>query len=125
MEVPFVSMADMAFLLFVFAILTTVVGMENGVPVSLPAAETGQRLPRERVVRVWVARDGGVSIGGGRVTDEEIRAVMAAKLEEDPALTVALNADGDVSCRVISRVLRALQQAGALSIALTSDSRGR
>ena len=124
-RIPTASMADIAFLLIIFYMSTTIFRMENGLPVTLPVAESAQRLPRERLVNVWVGRDGAVSIGDRLVAYERIPAVIAEKLREDPALTVSLNADGDVSCLVISRVLEACQQAGAFSISFSSETEAR
>lgn len=120
-RIPTASMADIAFLLIIFYMSTTIFRMDNGLPVTLPEAESGQRLPRERLVNVWVARGGEVSIGDRLVAYDRIPAVLAERLREDPALTVSLNADGDVSCRVIGRVLSACQEAGAFSISFSSE----
>ncbi len=124
-KIPTASMADIAFLLIIFYMSTTIFRMENGLPVNLPKADAAQRMARERLVHVWVGRDGAMTIADRAVTFEGITSVIANRLREDPGLTVALDADGDVPCRVISRVLASLQNAGAFSISFSSEPEPR
>jgi biopolymer transport protein ExbD len=60
--IPTSSMADIAFLLLVFFMVTTVLKLEEGLPISLPKAEAAQDIPRENVAHIWVDRAGRISI---------------------------------------------------------------
>ena len=44
--IPTASTADIAFLLLIFFMATTIFRMENGLPVTLPRAEAGVPVPR-------------------------------------------------------------------------------
>jgi biopolymer transport protein ExbD len=61
-KVPTSSMADIAFLLLIFFMTTTIFKMEDGLPVTLPRVETSQKQQREMISRIWINREGVVSI---------------------------------------------------------------
>jgi biopolymer transport protein ExbD len=114
-------MADIAFLLIIFYMSTTIFRMEDGLPMRLPAAESGQRVPAERLLHVWVDARGRISIGDREIALEDVSSVVSRRLREEPALTVAVNADASVPYRTVAAVLEELQEAGALSVSFTSE----
>lgn len=124
-RIPIASMADIAFLLIIFYMSTTIFRMENGLPVRLPQAESVERLQRERLVHVWIGAGGEIAIEDRLLPVEGIAPVIARKLREDPALTVAVSADGGVAYGLVARVLEQLQSAGALSISFSSEPEPR
>jgi len=124
-RIPVASMADIAFLLIIFYMSTTIFRMENGLPVTLPEAESAERLQNEHLAHVWIGARGEVSIDDRIVPVDGIAPVVARKLQADPALTVAVVADGRVPYRVVARALEELQSAGALSITFSSDPQAR
>jgi biopolymer transport protein ExbD len=124
-RIPVASMADIAFLLIIFYMSTTIFRMENGLPVTLPGAESAQRLKNEHLAHVWIGAGGEVSIDDRIVPLDGIAPAVSRKLQQDPALTVAVVADGRVPYRVVARALEELQNAGALSITFTSEPEPR
>jgi len=120
-KVPTSSMADIAFLLLIFFMTTTIFKMEDGLPVSLPRAETSQKQQREMVSRIWINRSGVISINDKLVAVENIEAIVVNMLQEKPTLIVAFNADDRCPYSVVSDVMEELKRANAVRVSFTSD----
>jgi biopolymer transport protein ExbD len=78
-KIPTSSMADIAFLLLVFFMVTTVLKLEEGLPIALPKAEAAQDIPREHVLHVWVDRVGKISINDMLVTVGSVEGIVAQR----------------------------------------------
>jgi biopolymer transport protein ExbD len=120
-KVPTSSMADIAFLLLIFFMTTTIFKMEDGLPVTLPRAETSQKQQREMVMRIWINRAGNISINDKLIAVDNIEAVIITMLQEKPNLIVAFNADDRCPYNVVSDVMEQLKMANAVRVSFTSD----
>lgn len=120
-NVPTASMADIAFLLLIFFMTTTIFRMEEGLPVTLPRAETAQKQKRERIMHVWIDAAGNISINDKLVRMEQIETIMKAALSENPSLIIAFNADHRTAYGVVSNVMEELKKANAIRVSFTSD----
>lgn len=120
-KIPMASMADIAFLLLIFFMATTIFRLEDGLPVSLPDALETQEIPRERVAHIWVDREGNISINDKRVALEAVEPIVRGKLRENPALVIAFNADERTPYRFLSDILEKLKLANAGRVSFTAD----
>lgn len=120
-KVPTSSMADIAFLLLIFFMTTTIFKMEDGLPVTLPRAETAQKQKREKIMHIWIDAAGNISINDKLVNVDNIEAIMVNMLVEKPDLIVAFNADDRSPYGVVSDVMEELKQANAVRVSFTSD----
>ena len=120
-KVPTGSMADIAFLLLVFFMATTIFKMEEGLPVHLPRAEAGQRVPREKVTHVWVMNAREMTIDDNFITLVDIVPLLRAKMADNPALIVGLNIDENVPWEIASEVIEMLKEAQALNASFTVE----
>lgn len=120
-KIPTASMADIAFLLLIFFMTTTMFKMEEGLPVRLPRAETAQKQKRERILHVWIDAAGAVSINDKLVGMERIEGIMKDALSRNPALIIAFNADHRTAYRTVSGVMEELKKANAIRVSFTSD----
>ncbi len=120
-EIPTSSMADIAFLLLIFFMATTIFKMEEGLPVTLPRAEAGQRVPRNKVAHIWVMNAREMTIDDNLITLVDIVPLLRAKLAEDPALIVGLNIDKAVPWEIASEVIEMMKEAQALNASFTTD----
>ena len=120
-RIPTASMADIAFLLFIFFMVTTIFRAERGLDVTLPRATQGERLDRRHLAHVWIDRTGAISIDDALVSAEQVERILERKVREDDRLVVALNTDRDVPYRVLDEVLAALRSAAATHVAFNHD----
>ena len=120
-EVPTSSMADIAFLLLVFFMVTTIFRLEDGLPIELPKAAMAEAVPREKVAHIWVSKRRQISINDKLVDIESIQAIILGKLQSNPALIVALNADEHVGYDLMSDIMDELKQVNANRVSFTAD----
>ncbi len=120
-QIPTSSMADIAFLLLIFFMATTIFKMEEGLPVTLPRAEAGQRVPRNKVAHIWVMNAREMTIDDNIITLVDIVPMLRAKLAENPALIVGLNIDKAVPWEIASEVIEMMKEAQALNASFTTD----
>jgi biopolymer transport protein ExbD len=120
-KVPTSSMADIAFLLLIFFMVTTIFKLEDGLTVTLPRAETAAKQKRERVLRVWIDATGNISIQDKLVKTEQVSDIMTNALMENPLLIVAFNADHRTPSGLVHDVMEQLKDANAIRVSFTSD----
>ncbi|MDP6797022.1 MAG: biopolymer transporter ExbD, partial [Candidatus Krumholzibacteria bacterium] len=94
--IPTSSMADIAFLLLIFFMTTTIFKHEEGLEVNLPRAEAAKKQRTEQLANIWVDRTGRISINDKLIYMQDIQAIIGKKLEENPALIVSFKADNRV-----------------------------
>ncbi len=120
-SIPTSSMADIAFLLLVFFMVTTIFKLEDGLPIEMPKAEAGQNTPREKITHIWIDRSGNISINDNMIAVEQVEPIVYAKLVANPALVVAFNVDKQTSFRPVELVMDQLKNANATRVSFTAD----
>ena len=111
-------MADIAFLLLIFFMVSTVFVRYRGLPVILPGAEKTQKIETKRnITHVWASPAGQVMIDDMVVKDmPTLLGIVANKMQENPRIIVSIKADQRAPYGVISDVMEELRRAGALRI---------
>jgi biopolymer transport protein ExbD len=122
--VPTASMADIAMLLLIFFLSTTIFKAREAMSVRLPGATTGEPFHREQAIRVWIGPRGEVAFNDVAVPVERVGSVLASKLTQNPELSIALYADARVPYGTVARVLEEVQRAHAARVTLTTEPRG-
>lgn len=117
-EIPTSSMADIAFLLLVFFMVTTVFRKERKVMIEWVEAEATEKIDEKRknIVHVWIDRTGTVHINDQQIPFEDISEIVRPLYAENRELVVALRGDRDVPYRQINLITEELQQAGAVRV---------
>jgi biopolymer transport protein ExbD len=114
-RIPTASTADIAFLLIVFFMATTMFRVERGLTVVLPRAETGVKAPRPMAVHVYVDGEGRISIDDQVVPLDTVASVLSQKLSENTDLIVGLTVDESVRYELVDAVIEQLKAANALN----------
>lgn len=120
--IPTSSMADIAFLLLVFFLVTTVFDEEKGLSLVLPTSEADVS-PRN-VVQFLVKPDGVVEVRRGE--SDQVQLIHAGEVEriwrqeaaQNEKLIAAVQTDPDAPYRNMIRVLDGLHSGGAERISL-------
>jgi biopolymer transport protein ExbD len=122
-NIPSSSLADMAFLLLIFFMVTTTFRKEQKRDVVFPDAEATQKLeePRKDVLHVYVETDGAIYINDRLVPVENVSGVVAPLWLENRGLVVMLRSDRDVAYSRIDNILKELQAAGAVRVAFYTN----
>jgi biopolymer transport protein ExbD len=121
--IPTASMADIAMLLLIFFMSTTIIGAQEQLGVRLPAAYAGDRIPKEYGVRISLAREGRVALNDAEIDLESVGPVLAEKLRRQPGLTISLHADAQVPYASVARLIEQLQAAQAARVSLATHGK--
>ncbi len=122
-QIPSVSMGDIAFLLLIFFMATTIFRSDPGIQVRLPEAETGERHEKEQVLHVWIDRNSRVWIDERPVSRDQVSDWVTREMASKPGLVVAFNADVRAPYRAVAGVLDELREASATRVSFTSEPR--
>ena len=120
-RIPTASMADIAFLLLIFFLTSTIFRLESGLEVDLPRAESGIGSTRQRSTHIWVDTAGQVAIDDYLVTLEEIDKILAAKLRGWGELIVSLQIDRGVDYQTVDRLMRQLKRANVRNVSFGTE----
>ena len=121
-DIPTASTADIAFLLIIFFMLTTVFRMEQGLKITLPGAESTERLLKRRnVANVWLDRTGRITINDNLLDMNGIRSVMTGKLADNPDLIAEIRADQEIDYGRVNDILEILKDAGAFKVTFATE----
>jgi biopolymer transport protein ExbD len=117
-EIPTSSMADTAFLLPVFFMVTTVFRKERNRPIEWVDAAATEKIDEKRknIVHVWVDPEARVFINDQLVPYESIAGVIRPLYAETRSLVVAIRGDRDVAYEHINEITEQLKQAGAVRV---------
>jgi len=124
-EIPTASTADIAFLLIIFFLVTTVFSDDKGLQLVLPEATAEQvKISRKNILHIFVYPDGQISVKRGRdpheqvITKDDIQGIMRAELEANPNLIAAVKVDEKSHYEDMIDILDALQLAEATRISI-------
>jgi biopolymer transport protein ExbD len=119
--IPTSSMGDIAFLLLIFFMVTTIFREETGLPVELPRAEAGEEAKRELISNIYINRLGLISINDRITQVEYVSDIIAEKLSENPQLIVAFKTDNRTPYGVVSDVMEELKDVNAVRVFFNND----
>lgn len=123
-EIPSSSMADIAFLLLIFFLVTTVFPKDRGLPIVLPEAQEEVEVSQRNILHLDIMTNGTVQVRRGdsqnvsTLSPREIEALWRIEVAQNPNLIAAVKTHPDAQHRYMIQVLDGLQMAGAERIAL-------
>lgn len=123
-EIPSSSLADMAFLLLIFFMVSTTFRKEQPRQWEAPEAEATQKLEAKRkdILHVYVERDGSIYINDLLVPPDQVSNIVRPIFEDsDGRLVVSLRADREVPYSYIDALTKELQEAQAVRVAFYTN----
>ncbi|MYK42232.1 MAG: biopolymer transporter ExbD [Gemmatimonadetes bacterium] len=123
-EIPTSSMADIAFLLIVFFLVTTTMNQDKGLSLHLPPVGETKEVQEKNILNVWInARDQIAFFENEQLTPvpfAELKARIAGRLQENENLIVSLKTERGATYRTFVDVLDELKLAGATKISIAN-----
>lgn len=118
-EIPASSLADIAFLLLIFFIATTIFDVEQGMTLLLPGVggKTTKVNPKN-VMRITTDATGSIFIDGNPVTADQVKGMTEARLAENDKLIVSIESHPDSRYEAMIIVLDEVRLAKAPVISL-------
>jgi len=122
-EIPSSSMADIAFLLLIFFMVSTVFQKDKKREILWPEAEASEKIDEKQkdILNIWVEQNGDVYINDLQWQMDEVRTVVRPLFGENTNLVVSIRSDQNVPYRYIDLVQKELQAAGALRVVFAAE----
>ena len=123
-EIPTASMADIAFLLLVFFLTTTVFNEERGLPIVLPEQSEEQDVSPKNLIFFIVQPDGRVVVRRGESEQEQTIAynqvanILRQEIASNSNLIAAIQTHPDAPYRHMVHTLDEVKLSGAERISL-------
>jgi len=129
--IPQASQADIAFLMLLFFMVTTVFVSEKVFWVERnrwPYSESIQKVPRNHTSTIYIKQNDTVLIDDIPFIAEDIETmkiagVMQRKLNEDSNMIVCFRTDRDTKYGIMSDVMRQMQDIGALKVTFETQKK--
>src|SRR5688572_1820388 len=118
-------MADIAMLLLIFFMSTTIIQEHESSQVRLPGATAGERLLEETSIRIALGRGGAVTLNDAPIPLVDVGRALGGKLARNPELLVSLHADARAPYETVALLIEQLKAARAPRVALAVERRTR
>jgi biopolymer transport protein ExbD len=123
-EIPTSSMADIAFLLLIFFLVTTTFPKDKGLAIVLPEQGEEAQVSQRNILHLIIQPTGIVDVRRGEATQlqqmrpQEIEALWRSEVTNNPNIIAAVKTHPDAAYRYMVDVLDALHAANAERISL-------
>ena len=123
-EIPSSSMADIAFLLLIFFMVTTVFQRDRDRPIEWAEAESAQKIDEKQknILNIRLEREGGVYINDQPHTMEQATTIVAPLYAaSERALVISVRGDREVPYRYMDQLQTALVNAGVVRVVFATQ----
>ena len=119
-EIPTSSMADIAFLLLVFFLVTTTISMDKGISLVLPSEGNELEVNRKNIVNILMNESGKVLLDDKPTRVEAIHGIVERKIAGNPSLIFSVQTHPRTKYQDYLRVLDQLKEAKATKISIAN-----
>jgi|UniRef100_A0A7V3PSU3 biopolymer transport protein ExbD len=117
-NIPTASMGDIAFLIIIFFMTTSIFSREKGLKIVLPEKGAETKIKSENILTVAVNPTGQVLVGERVVNIPEVNVLVREQLDKNPELAVALRVSRKAPYQTMIEVFDQLKIAKAERISL-------
>lgn len=122
--IPLASMADIAFLLLIFFIVTSAMKMQDVEDIKIPAVTHIETVEQRDRLDLWLDRNGILKMLRRTYTLEEAQIYLTQRMRMVPGTVVFLNGDRRCPFRKTEKVLKILTASGAVRVVFVSKEAG-
>jgi len=116
--IPEGGMADIAFLLLVFFLVTTTIDMDKGIGIILPAEGQELEINKKNILNLLISSSGSVLLGGEAVAISQIDDRVKEEIRKNNKLIISVKAHEKTQYDVYIEVLDQLKKAKATRISI-------
>ena len=120
-EIPTSSMADIAFLLLIFFLVTTTIDMDKGLGMVLPAEGEEIEINKKNILNCLINSTGNVLLGGEAVDIRNLAKTVRQKISQNDKLVISVKAHSASRYEDYVRVIDQLKQANATRISIAES----
>jgi biopolymer transport protein ExbD len=123
-EIPTASMADIAFLLLIFFLVTTIFDEQRGLPIVLPEPADEIEVSQQNILHIVIRATGAIEIQRGEspniqhATADQVRTIWRTEFAQNDNLIAAVKTEPNAPYVHMINVLDELHVAGAERISL-------
>ena len=118
-EIPNASLSDIAFLLLIFFMVSTVFAIEEGLLLQLPSKEgVVKKIARKNIMRITIHSDGNIYIDDQPVTITQVRPKVEQAQADNPKIVFVIETAPDARYGQMVDVLDELKLAKATRVSL-------
>ena len=120
-EIPTSSMADIAFLLLIFFLVTTTIDMDKGLGIVLPAEGEEMEIKKDNILNCLINSQGMVLLGGEPFKIKNISKEVRRKIAENDKLIISVKAHEKTKYSDYISVIDQLKMANAKRISIAES----
>lgn len=123
-EIPSSSLADIAFLLLIFFMVTTVFQQDKERSIEWPEAEAAVKMDEKQknILNIWMERDGKVYINDSEYTMDQVTAVVSPLyVASEHKLQISIRGDRNVPYDYVDQLQQALIRSGAVRVVFAAQ----
>ena len=118
-EIPSSSMADVAFLLLIFFIATTIFNKEEGIPLSLPGKSSAvKQMNTKNILKITSDAGGNIFMAEDPIAVHQIADEVERRLAENDKLVIAIESHPDSKYQTMIAILDEVKKAKAPRVSL-------
>ena len=117
-EIPSGSMADIAFLLLIFFLVTTTIDMDKGLGLVLPPKGEEKEIPKKNIANILINARGDVLLDKEPLQIKDIRQVVLEKMAANDKLIFSVKTHPKAKYQAYVEVLDQLKMANATRISI-------
>ncbi|MCA9732020.1 biopolymer transporter ExbD [candidate division KSB1 bacterium] len=117
-EVPTSSLADIAFLILIFFLISSTMDVDKGVTLTLPGLEQETKIKSKNISNILISAEGNVMFDEQLVEIPVIKELVREKLFENENQIFSLKPVSETEYEIYIRVLDQIKQGGAKKISL-------
>ena len=124
-EVNSSSMADIAFLLLVFFLVTTTISMDKGINIILPAEGSNKDVNENDITNVVLAADGSIVFDDRQHRINEVKSLVENEIRRNKNMIFSIKTSPRANYQDYISLLDEFKKARATKISIANDHRNK
>ena len=120
--IPTASMADIAFLLLIFFLVTTTIDMDKGLGIILPPPGAEVAVSKKNISNLLINAQGKILLDNEPVQTRDIKRIVESKIAANDKLIISVKTHPRTKYQFYIDVLDQLKQAKATRISIAEPS---
>jgi biopolymer transport protein ExbD len=117
-DIPQGSLADIAYLLMIFFLVTTTIDTDRGINMVLPPEGEVKEINKKNIINLVINAEGRVLLDKEPVDVQDIRGIIERKQNENPKIIISVKTVRDTGYNTYIKVLDQLKKANAKKISI-------
>lgn len=122
-EIPSSSMADIAFLLLIFFMVSTVFQTDTNRNIEWASAEATEKIDEKQknILNIWVESNGDIFISDALRPMDDVSAIVGPLYRDNRNLVISIRSDRTVPYRFVDAVQQELVSAGVVRVVFATE----